>query len=385
MSLDVLSSKQINVNCNSISANYAELDNLFIDNINIATTSDELQITHTIDGGGSEFNIKRHIKEIGPVGTSYLQKSVVKIFHNYGGSLQAQYYSANTTTTTVPPGPDWTFLGSLFNSAAVYTATIDTNIIHNGIEYQCNTTTTANTPFNAAEWTLVGFPSNTAGDLDILTTLISPNQTSIHIGISSKDPSGLLDLISPANNVSVMCSKTGNIVFQPHEPFYLTTPNSAYFSNSAIMNYDHSQNFVITKSRASNLDISGRFIFNSYDAALDVTHEVCSIRERNITGVATPFGELHTELITNCGYTVRNFSATTHTHGSATLTGGTVTVATTACGPNSYVMLSLTAIAGTAGFLRVGSKTQTGFTVSSSSATDASTFDWILFNPNYTP
>lgn len=63
---------------------------------------------------------------------------------------------------------------------------------------------------------------------------------------------------------------------------------------------------------------------------------------------------------------------------SATLVGGTVTVNTTAVGANSMVILNKTAAGGIEGFVRVSVSAGTSFTITSSSGTDTSTFDWFI-------
>lgn len=67
--------------------------------------------------------------------------------------------------------------------------------------------------------------------------------------------------------------------------------------------------------------------------------------------------------------------------GSGTLSGGTVTISNTLVTTNSVILVSRTSNSGTTGQLAVTNKTaNTSFTVTSSSNTDTSTFDYIIFN-----
>jgi hypothetical protein len=386
MSLDVLNSKEIDIKCKSLEANDLVITNLEVDNLILPTNSDKTIIEHDfIDGQGAETRIKRGIKQH-VLGETYVQNAIVFILVNYGSVAVEVYYIAVLLTSGTPGvSADWGVLGSIFNKEATYVLN-DSEIMYEGFEYQCLTTTTPGAVFNPAQWTLIGLAHNELGDSTILESITNATETTITFGRNSKDINGMLKLFSPANNFeSELIIPTGNLVLEPPTPYRDTTPNS--FFDRAIINYDLSQNFVFRKSRTDSTDISGRVMFISYDKTDNTSFEMCSIRERNITGVVAPFGELHTELVSSCGYTVRDFSPTATTHGTATLlAGGTVTVATTACGPNSHIFLQLTVITGTAGFLRVSAKTQTNFTVlSSAGAADGSTFDWLIINPNFTP
>jgi hypothetical protein len=194
----------------------------------------------------------------------------------------------------------------------------------------------------------------------------------------------MLKLFSPSNDFeSELIAPTGNIVFEPPTPFRDTTPH--VLADRAIINYDSSQNFVFTRSRADSLDISGRVVFSTYDKSLDSTFEMCSIKEQNIVGVVAPFGHLHTDIVSSCGYTFRDFSNNSPTHGSAALTAGAVDITTEACGFNSIILIQPTVLTSPHGDLRVSTKGQGKFTVLSTNGSDGSTFDWVLFNPDFTP
>lgn len=68
--------------------------------------------------------------------------------------------------------------------------------------------------------------------------------------------------------------------------------------------------------------------------------------------------------------------------GTAVLVGGTVTVSTTAVTANSRIFLTCQLLGGTAGALRVTSRTaSTSFVVTSSSGTDTSTIAWMMMEP----
>lgn len=64
--------------------------------------------------------------------------------------------------------------------------------------------------------------------------------------------------------------------------------------------------------------------------------------------------------------------------GTATLVGGTVTVANTSVGANTKIFLSRATTGGTAGHLSYTTTAATSFTINSSSGTDTSTIDWLL-------
>lgn len=67
---------------------------------------------------------------------------------------------------------------------------------------------------------------------------------------------------------------------------------------------------------------------------------------------------------------------------SGALVAGTLAVADPRVGPNTEVFFALNTVGGTVGYPRVSAKTAgTGFTITSTSATDTSTYDYILFNP----
>jgi hypothetical protein len=384
MSLDVLRSKQIDIKCKTLEANESIILNLGVDTLYLPTISDETIIEHDIIGTvGAETRIKRLIKQH-VVNDFYVQNSVVFIFRNYGPQAVEEYYIATVSTTGTPGvSPDWGILGSLFNKNAGYSIG-DAKIMHGGFEYQCLVATTPGALFNPAEWSKIGLAHNEIGESIILESMSNATDTTITLGRNSKDVAGMLKLFSPSINFeSELIAPTGNIIFEPPTPFRDTTPHN--FADRAVINYDSSQNFVFTRSRADSLDISGRIMFITHDRSLDAPFEMCSIKERNITGVAAPFGELHTDIVSSCGFTFRDFSNNSPTHGTATLTTGAVDVTTEACGFNSIILIQPTVLTTPHGDLRVSTKGQGKFTVLSTNGSDGSTFDWVLFNPDFTP
>jgi hypothetical protein len=61
--------------------------------------------------------------------------------------------------------------------------------------------------------------------------------------------------------------------------------------------------------------------------------------------------------------------------------GGTATVADINVTANSLIVLDNNVLGGTAGFLRVTKTPGTGFTITSSSATDTSTVNYVIIEP----
>jgi hypothetical protein len=69
--------------------------------------------------------------------------------------------------------------------------------------------------------------------------------------------------------------------------------------------------------------------------------------------------------------------------GQAVLVGGTVTVSTTAVTANSRIFLTIAVAGGVLGILSVGTLTAaTSFVINSSSASDTSTVNWLIFEPS---
>ena len=73
---------------------------------------------------------------------------------------------------------------------------------------------------------------------------------------------------------------------------------------------------------------------------------------------------------------------TNATMGTATLSGGAQTIATTAVTTSSRIFLTTQSLGGTAGALYVSSVTGgSGFNVTSTSVLDTSTFAWMIVEP----
>ena len=88
-------------------------------------------------------------------------------------------------------------------------------------------------------------------------------------------------------------------------------------------------------------------------------------------------GSLHTQAVGETVYVKRATGAEANkTRGTATLVGGTVTVSTTAIASNDLVLVSKTTAGGTEGHIRYSIVAATSFTLTSSSGTDTSTFEW---------
>jgi hypothetical protein len=376
MSLDVLNSKEIDVLCHTLRCDAMQCPLIDTDAIQLETLSYIVVFSHEISNGNSTTRIESD-KLLHVVGTLYPQESVV--YHITGGLKL--FYRANTSTSTTPPSADWTFLGTPFIESVVWVAG-SILVVYEGYYYTCITTTTINQPFNAAEWTRNNQADTEVGNTSILENQTTVGGTNITLGRNSKDYEGMLILRTAQSEVSELVSRTGNIVLQPAHG----TPSIPLsVNNKGVINYDISNNFYLRKSKATATDISNSFIFNGFTLDTLTTKQLCSINEKYYPNVAAPFGELDTEIVSSCGYVFRDFSAGAKTHGTATLVGGTITVATEACGPSSHIFLQLTTIGGTAGTVRVSSKTQTGFTILSTNALDTSTFDWLLINPNFNP
>ena len=82
----------------------------------------------------------------------------------------------------------------------------------------------------------------------------------------------------------------------------------------------------------------------------------------------------------NCVVKVTPEDVETPASGNATLAAGTVTIANTSVTATSRILLTYTSAGGTQGFLRVTKNAGVGFTITSSSNTDVSTVDWVIFN-----
>lgn len=65
---------------------------------------------------------------------------------------------------------------------------------------------------------------------------------------------------------------------------------------------------------------------------------------------------------------------------SAAMTTGAVTVATTACDASSIILYSRATTGGTVGQVSITAQSGTGFTLTSSSGTETSTFNWQIIN-----
>lgn len=65
---------------------------------------------------------------------------------------------------------------------------------------------------------------------------------------------------------------------------------------------------------------------------------------------------------------------------SAAMTAGAVTVATTACSATAHIQYSRKTLGGTAGNVSITAQDGTGFTLTSSSGSETSTFNWWIIN-----
>ena len=66
--------------------------------------------------------------------------------------------------------------------------------------------------------------------------------------------------------------------------------------------------------------------------------------------------------------------------GQATLVGGTVTVPNLGIGANTLIQVTVSTAGGTQGILRTSKVNDTSFTVTSTSGTETSTFDYLLYS-----
>ena len=405
MSLDVLSSKQIDINCSSLSTNTASISdgvsiggNLLVKNIAVSndidvggiiycdTKSDALVLEHArnngINGSSSYIvNIKKHYGantyEIGDIVRIDLTISS-EVVHNLN-------YICNTTTSRSPPHANWTYIGVLFSDTQIYPSTI-TNVIHNGFSYNAITTNPPipSGPFNVANWTLNGLAHSNIDNNSILQQNIDSSGCDIIIGANSKDYNGMLKLVSGNSSVSEIQSLTGNIVL--NRPV-LNNSNPTNYNDKAVMYYDTSGDLVTVLSRDDDLHVNG-YIFRNHTKSNSNNFTIMNLTQTVITEpgpILKRYGNMNTDIVNIYGLNIRTDNAGYQSCGSATLgTGGTVAISTKACGANSKIFLSLTSTS--LGHLRVTNKTQTGFTVTSSNTADASaTFDWMLINPDFTP
>jgi hypothetical protein len=156
-------------------------------------------------------------------------------------------------------------------------------------------------------------------------------------------------------------------------------------SENGTMNTDPSNNFIFTKVRAVPADISNSFVFNSFTTQGNATKEITTINEINTVGITEPFGILKTDIVICSGLRLVDFSNNSPTHGSATLVGGTINVDTKAMNANALVFVMPKTANANSGLLRVSHKSSIAFTITSTNASDTATFDWIIFNPVFSP
>lgn len=82
----------------------------------------------------------------------------------------------------------------------------------------------------------------------------------------------------------------------------------------------------------------------------------------------------------NCLVKTKPTDVETPISGSSTLVAGTVTVANTTVASTSRVIVTRTTSGGTVGHITVTKNAGVGFTITSSSNTETSTFDWVILN-----
>jgi len=377
MSLDVLNSKEIDIQCSSLRCDVFQSPVIDTDLIQLETLSDVILFSHEISNGNSTTKIKSDKLEH-VIGVLYPQESV--IYHITTGLKL--FYRANTNTSTTPPNADWTYLGTPFIESVVW-LTGSLLVVYEGYYYTCIADTTINTPFNPAQWTKNGQADTEVGDTTILENRTTVSETDIRLGKNSKDFEGMLILHTPQSAVSEVISRTGNIVLQPASGTPSVPPS---LNDKGVINYDISNNFYLRKSKATATDISNSFIFEGLTNDTSTTTQLCVIHEKYYTGNTAVFGEITSNIVKCNAITYTDLDVLSQTFGSATLAGtGVIIVNTKAMGPASKIFISRTTFGatGVAGLLRISHKSQNSFTVSSNSATDTSVFDWFIINPNF--
>lgn len=417
MSLDVLSSKQIEINCSSLNANTAAItgavsiggavtiggnitvNDATVNNLDVNgflyfdTISDYTALEHNKVGASHSlqttmFNgVKDYV-----IDESYTVGDIVKLTLGVGVPLvqvaNLHFICINDTNNNPTfISPDWTYIGVIFSDTQAYPLTI-TKVIHNGLSYNANS---ANGPgaFNLANWTLNGLAPSNINENTIFNQTIDSSGCSITLGKNSKDYTGMLKLVSKNTDVSEIQSLTGNIVLI--KPVIgLSVPAS--YNDKACIYYDSSGNLITVVSRNDDAHLTGIF-FTNHTISSTSDKTLMALTQKTITsgGVVHKYGEVNTEIVNSYGLNLA--PATTplgyETCGTAQLVaaapGGraAVTVLTNACGPNSKIFLSKTILLNES-ILRISAKTQTSFTVEANNHNDTSTFDWMLINPDFT-
>jgi hypothetical protein len=376
MSLDVLQSKQIDIKCQSLESDSFQTNVIETNALVLPTPSDYIGLTHDFVNNESQFQILRTPKEH-IVGETYTINSVVYVKTNYITADVEVFYRAYTTTANTPPSSGWTLLGHLFDSDATY-AIADTTV-NLGFNWTCTAATTPGAPFNLAQWTQGTRADNEVGTKTILRSWSNGIRTKIELGKNSKDVNAMLLLDSLTGGTSELTAETGNIVF----PYYDFSTVPSNLINKVSINHDISHNFDFRIARPAS--VLCRYNFYARENSAN-DHTLAAISEITLGGTLTGiYGGVASNLLLTNAIRINNINSSNKVQDSATLVGGTETVSTNAADPTCFVYITRTSLGltGTPGELYVSSKTTTGFTVDSSSATDTSTFDWLIINPNF--
>lgn len=119
---------------------------------------------------------------------------------------------------------------------------------------------------------------------------------------------------------------------------------------------------------------------NGVNITARITLKANGISGPSIT-LSTSTGAIAALLILNTT-TIRIADGANRSMGQATLVAGTVTVSNTRVAANSRIFLSRHTAGGTLGHLSIGSISgATNFVINSSSATDTSVINWLIFDP----
>jgi hypothetical protein len=377
MSLDVLQSKQIDIKCKSLESDSFQTNIVETNALVLPTPSDYIGLTHDFVNNESQFQILRTPKEH-VVGETYTINSVVYINVNYTTADVEVFYRAYTTTATTPPNTGWTLLGHLFNSNATYA--IGDTTVNLGFNWTCTAATTPGAPFNLAQWAQGTRADNEVGTKTILRSWSNGIRTKIELGKNSKDVNAMLLLDSLTGGASELTAETGNIVFPYYD--FNTTPSNLV--NKVAINHDISHNFDFRIAKPAGVLCRYNFYARENGAS---DHTLAAISEVNFGGTLTGvYGGLASNLLFSNALRITNINGSNKVQDTATLVGGTVTVATGAADPSCFIYITRTSLGltGTPGLLYVSSKTTTDFTVDSTDATDTGSFQWLILNPNFT-
>jgi len=198
---------------------------------------------------------------------------------------------------------------------------------------------------------------------------VQPNVTTYMVSVFDY-ANGLTGFIDP-NSTAFTPQNTDR-------PYAITSPGS----NSQDQYADRAPP-VFTRGNIfgqSNLDISGSgHIYGSMRVDTGMT----IYRGQNIYGTANLFSNatVQSTLTTSTlSVTAGKVFLNSRITGKATLSGGTVTVNTSACTANSLIFLQHTYISAGFGILYVNSATNGSFVIKSSQGTDAGDVFWMLIN-----